>query len=44
VRIVARWNVRGGITTRVVAEYRKAGWTAADPVVLPLDSERGMRA
>jgi 7-cyano-7-deazaguanine reductase len=43
VRIVARWNVRGGITTNVVAEYRKSGWTAADPVVLPLDSERSVR-
>ena len=43
VRIVARWNVRGGITTNVVAEYRKPGWTAADPVVLPLDSDRGER-
>ena len=43
VRIVARWNVRGGITTTVVAEYRKPGWTAADPVVLPLDSDRTVR-
>jgi len=43
VRIVARWNVRGGITTNVVAEYRKPGWTAADPVVLPLDSDRTVR-
>jgi len=43
VRIVARWNVRGGITTNVVAEYRKPGWTAADPVVLPLDSDPSVR-
>jgi 7-cyano-7-deazaguanine reductase len=43
VRIVARWNVRGGITTNVTAEYRKAGWSAADPVVLPLESERSVR-
>ena len=42
VRIVARWNVRGGITTNVVAEYRKPGWTAAAPVVLPLDSDRSV--
>src|SRR3954470_19723915 len=38
VRIVARWNVRGGITTNVIAEYRKKGWTPAVPVVLPLES------
>jgi 7-cyano-7-deazaguanine reductase len=43
VRIVARWNVRGGIATNVIAEYRKPGWTAADPVVLPHDSERSVR-
>jgi 7-cyano-7-deazaguanine reductase len=39
VRIVARWNVRGGITTTVVAEHRKEGWTPAPPVVLPPASE-----
>ena len=44
VRVVARWNVRGGITTNVVAEYRKPGWTAAAPVVLPLDSDPSVRA
>ena len=44
VRIVARWNVRGGITTHVIAEYRKPGWIAADPVVLPLDSDRSVPA
>ena len=43
VRIVSRWNVRGGITTNVIAEYRKPGWTAADPVVLPLDSDPSVR-
>ncbi len=43
VRIVARWNVRGGITTNVIAEYRKPGWTAAAPVVLPLDSDPSVR-
>jgi 7-cyano-7-deazaguanine reductase len=26
VRITAAWNVRGGITTRVVVEHRKKGW------------------
>ena len=43
VRVVARWNVRGGITTSVVAEHRKPGWTPADPVVLPLDGEATVR-
>ena len=28
-RIAARWNVRGGIYTNIVAEYRKKGWTGA---------------
>ena len=28
VRIVARWNVRGGIYTNVVVEHRKKGWSA----------------
>jgi 7-cyano-7-deazaguanine reductase len=42
VRIVARWNVRGGITTNVIAEYRKPGWSAAAPVVLPLERELGV--
>lgn len=32
-RIDARWNVRGGITTSVVAEHRRAGWAPAPPVV-----------
>ncbi len=26
VRITARWNMRGGIATHVVAEHRKKGW------------------
>ena len=43
VRIVARWNVRGGITTRVIAEYRKNGWAPATPVVLPLESSSTVR-
>ena len=25
-RIIARWNMRGGIATNVVAEHRKKGW------------------
>ena len=35
VRIVARWNVRGGIYTNVVVEHRKKGWAPAPPVALP---------
>ncbi len=34
-RLTARFNVRGGITTTVVAEQRKEGWKAAPEVVLP---------
>ena len=42
VRIVARWNVRGGILTNVIAEHRKEGWTPAEPVVLPLETRASM--
>lgn len=34
-RLTARFNVRGGIWTRVVAEHRTPGWTPPDPVSLP---------
>jgi 7-cyano-7-deazaguanine reductase len=34
-RISAKFNVRGGIYTTVVAEHRARGWLAAAPVVLP---------
>ena len=34
-RIRADWNVRGGIYTDVVAEYRKKGWKPAPRVDLP---------
>ena len=34
-RVTADFNVRGGIYTTVVAENRKPGWLAPDPVVLP---------
>ncbi|HXP64591.1 MAG TPA: preQ(1) synthase [Steroidobacteraceae bacterium] len=34
-RISAKFNVRGGIYTTVVAEHRASGWLAAAPVVLP---------
>ena len=35
VRISAAWNVRGGITTDLVAEYRKRGWKPQPVVALP---------
>ena len=34
-RLVAEFNVRGGIYTTVVAEHRKAGWEPSAPVALP---------
>jgi 7-cyano-7-deazaguanine reductase len=34
-RISAKWNVRGGIYTTVVAEHRKKGWRPQEPVDLP---------
>jgi 7-cyano-7-deazaguanine reductase len=34
-RLTARFNVRGGIYTTVVAERRKEGWSPAAPVTLP---------
>ena len=37
VRIDARWNMRGGIGTNVVAQYRKKGWT---PHAAPLRAAR----
>ena len=33
-RLTSRWNVRGGITTTVVAEHRKRGWKPAPYVEL----------
>ena len=33
-RVTARFNVRGGIFTTVVAEHRKRGWRAPAPVAL----------
>ena len=35
IRITAKWYVRGGIYTNVVAEHRKKGWKAQPLVVLP---------
>lgn len=34
-RLTGRFNVRGGITTSVIAEHRRSGWSQAAPVVLP---------
>jgi 7-cyano-7-deazaguanine reductase len=34
-RLLAKFNVRGGIYTSVVAEHRQSGWTGAPPVTLP---------
>jgi len=34
-RLTARFNVRGGIYTTVVAERRQPGWKPAAPVTLP---------
>ena len=34
-RLTAEFNVRGGIYTSVVAEYRQPQWQASSPVTLP---------
>jgi 7-cyano-7-deazaguanine reductase len=34
-RLAARFNVRGGITTSIVAEHRNPRWQPATPVALP---------
>ena len=34
-RLTAKFNVRGGIFTAVIAEHRQAGWVAAAPIALP---------
>ncbi len=45
VRITARWYVRGGIYTNVVAEHRAKGWAPLPAVDLPaLAMERGLLA
>ena len=33
-RLVADFNVRGGIYTSVTAEHRQPGWVAATPIIL----------
>jgi 7-cyano-7-deazaguanine reductase len=35
IRLTARFNVRGGIHTTVVAEHRAVDWRPAEPVSLP---------
>ena len=45
VRITAKWYVRGGIYTNVVAEYRKKGWKPQPAVTLPAHAiEQGLLA
>src|SRR5580700_1509665 len=34
-RLLAKFNVRGGIFTTVVAEHRQPGWTCAAPITPP---------
>ena len=34
-RLLARWNVRGGIYTHVLAEHRAPGWSPAIPLPAP---------
>jgi 7-cyano-7-deazaguanine reductase len=36
IRVTAEFNVRGGISTTVVAEHRQRGWTPATRVELPM--------
>jgi 7-cyano-7-deazaguanine reductase len=43
VRITAKWYVRGGIYTNVVAEHRKKGWKPQPVIDLPQHAtERGL--
>ena len=34
-RLTAKFNVRGGVYTSVIAEHRAAGWVPPVPVILP---------
>jgi 7-cyano-7-deazaguanine reductase len=44
-RITAKWYVRGGIYTNVVAEHRQKGWKPAPVVALPsLPTQAGLMA
>jgi 7-cyano-7-deazaguanine reductase len=43
IRITAKWYVRGGIYTNVVAEHRQKGWKPALAVSLPaVESQHGL--
>lgn len=43
VRIVAKWYVRGGIYTNVVAEHRRKGWKPPPAITLPsLGTQTGL--
>ena len=43
IRITAKWYVRGGIYTNVVAEHRKKGWKPQPTIDLPQHAaERGL--
>jgi 7-cyano-7-deazaguanine reductase len=43
VRLTAKWYVRGGIYTNVVAEYRKKGWKPQPVVEMPkFDAASGL--
>ncbi len=35
IRVTGEWNVRGGVYTHVVVEYRKPGWLPTPRVELP---------
>lgn len=35
IRVTGEWNVRGGVYTNVVVEYRKPGWLPTPRVELP---------
>ena len=44
VRLTAKWFVRGGIYTNIVAEHRRKGWKPPLPVALPAAATPGMIA
>jgi 7-cyano-7-deazaguanine reductase len=39
IRITAKWYVRGGIYTNVVAEHRKKGWKPLPAIALPTQTQ-----
>jgi 7-cyano-7-deazaguanine reductase len=43
IRVSAKWYVRGGIYTTVVAEHRKKGWRPQPAVVLPAQGAQAAR-